>query len=99
VLAQAAPVPLAQVLVSGGYRLRQGAGEGEVLPFEEVTDDGDELAAELLAAGQGGLDEDVEVDLLFTGGMEVKLPLPGSGFQRLPLYNAKLPDPGADRHR
>ena len=98
-LAEAALVPVAKVLVGGAYRLREGAGEGEVLPFEEVADDRHELAAELLAAGQRGLHEDVEVDGFFAGGMEVKLPLPGPGFQRLPLHDAKLPDPGSDRHR
>jgi NCAIR mutase (PurE)-related protein len=85
--------------MGGAYRLGQGAGEGEVLSFEEMADDGDKLATELFAAGQGGLDEDVEVDLLFAGRMEAKLPLPGSGFQRLPLYDTKLPDPGPDGHR
>ena len=98
-LAQALAVPVAQVVVGGAYRLRQGTGNGEVLTLEEVADDGDELAAELLAARQGWLSEDVEVNRLITGRAKAKPPLPGARFQRLPLYDAKLPDPGSDRHR
>ena len=85
--------------MGGAYRLGEGAGEGELLSLEEVADDGDELAAELLAAGKRGLHEDVEVGGLFAGVAAAELPLPGARLQRLSLHDAEPPDPSPDRHR